>query len=63
VTLEVLVGTDGRAQRIQLVKGLGMGLDERAVEAVKTWKFTPARDAARRAVAEWVTVEAIFRLF
>jgi hypothetical protein len=33
------------------------------MEAVKTWKFTPARDAARRAVAEWVTVEAIFRLF
>jgi TonB family protein len=63
VTMQVLVGAGGRALRIQLVKGVGMGLDERAMEAVKTWKFTPARDAARRAVAEWVTVEAIFRLF
>jgi TonB family protein len=63
VTMEVLVGADGRAVRIQLVKGVGMGLDERAVEAVKTWKFVPARDAAHRAVAEWVTIEAMFRLF
>ena len=63
VTLEVLVGTDGRAQRIQLVKGLGMGLDERATEAVRTWKFLPARDGAHGTVAEWVTIEAVFRLF
>jgi protein TonB len=61
--MEVLVGADGRASRIQLVKGVGMGLDERAMEAVKRWKFVPGRDAARRPVAEWVTIEAMFRLF
>jgi protein TonB len=63
VTLQVLVGTDGRAQRIQLVKGIGMGLDEHALEAVKRWKFVPAHDGAKRPVAEWVTIETIFRLF
>jgi periplasmic protein TonB len=63
VTMEVLVGPDGRAQRVRLLKGVGMGLDERAMEAVKTWKFIPARDEAKRPMAEWVTIEAMFRLF
>jgi periplasmic protein TonB len=63
VTLEVLVGADGRAQEVRIVKGIGFGLDERAKETVLGWKFTPARDAAKLAVATWVTVEAVFRLF
>lgn len=63
VTLQVLVGADGRAQDIRIVKGIGFGLDERAVETVRGWKFIPARDGAKHAVASWVTVEAAFRLF
>jgi protein TonB len=63
VTLQVLVGTDGRAQSIRIVQGIGFGLDERAVETVRGWKFIPARDEAKRPVPSWVTVEATFRLF
>lgn len=63
VTLQVLVGVDGRAADVRLVKGLGMGLDERAVQAVRTWHFKPAQDASRHAFARWVTVEAVYRLF
>ncbi len=63
VTLEVLVGEDGRAHAIRVVKGIGFGLDERAVETVQGWKFTTARDGAKRPMAAWVTVEAVFRLF
>ncbi len=63
VTLQVLVGEDGRAHAIRIIKGIGFGLDERAVETVRGWKFIPARDGAKRAVAAWVTVEAVFRLF
>jgi protein TonB len=63
VTLQVLVGADGRAQDIRIIKGIGFGLDERAMETVRGWKFIPARDGARHAVAAWVTVEAVFRLF
>jgi protein TonB len=63
VTLRVLVGADGRAAEIRIVQGIGMGLDERAEQAIRGWKFVPARDAARHAVPAWITVEAVFRLF
>ena len=63
VTLRVLVGADGRAAEVRLVRGLGMGLDERAEQAVRTWHFTPAHDGSRHAVARWITVEAVYRLF
>ena len=63
VTLEVLVGADGRAAQIRILKGIGLGLDERAVSAIRTWKFVPAHDAAQRPLPAWVTVETVFRLF
>ena len=62
VTLRVLVGADGRASQIQVVQGIGMGLDDRGVQSVRSWKFAPAHDGARRAVPAWVTIEIIFRL-
>jgi len=63
VTLLVLVTADGRAGHIRIVKGLGFGLDERAVEKVKTWRFEPARDANKKAIVQWATVEVTYRLF
>jgi protein TonB len=63
VTFQVLVGADGRAAEIRIVQGIGLGLDERAAQAIRGWKFVPAQDAARRPVPAWVTVETIFRLF
>jgi periplasmic protein TonB len=63
VTLRVLIGADGRAARIQLVKGLGLGLDEQALQAVRSWRFVPARDARRQPVPTWVTIETRFQLF
>jgi len=62
VTLRVLVGADGRASQIQIVQGIGMGLDDRAVQSVRAWKFVPAQDAARHTVPTWVTIEVVFRL-
>lgn len=41
VMLSVVVGTDGRADDINVVKSLGLGLDEKAVEAVQRWVFKP----------------------
>jgi periplasmic protein TonB len=63
VTLLVLVDAEGRASEIRVAKGIGLGLDERAMQAIREWRFTPARDAADRPVPAWVMVEATFRLF
>ena len=41
VMLSIVVDTEGRARDIHVVKSLGMGLDEKAVEAVEKWKFKP----------------------
>jgi len=62
VTLRVLVGADGRASQIQIRQGIGLGLDDRAVQSVRIWKFVPAHDAARRAVPAWINIEVVFRL-
>jgi protein TonB len=63
VTMRVLVGADGRVEQVRVTRGIGLGLDENAVEAVRAWQFLPARDAARRPVATWITVETLFRLY
>ncbi|HKN25251.1 MAG TPA: energy transducer TonB [Candidatus Acidoferrum sp.] len=61
--LEVLVGPDGRPTQIRILQGLGLGLDEKAIETLRTWRFSPGRDAAKRPVPGWVTVETRFQLY
>jgi protein TonB len=43
VVLEIIVRSDGRVGAIKVLQGLGSGLNERAVDAVRQWQFTPAR--------------------
>ncbi len=43
VVLEIVVKSDGRVGAVRIVQGLGAGLDQRAVEAVRQWRFSPAR--------------------
>jgi TonB family protein len=43
VVLEIVVRSDGRVGAIRVLQGLGAGLDQRAVEAVRQWRFAPAR--------------------
>lgn len=42
VLVYLQVGPDGRPMHVRVVKGLGMGLDQKAVEAVRQYKFKPA---------------------
>jgi len=60
--LAVIVGSDGQPHDIQVTRSLGMGLDEKAIEAVKKWKFDPARKAGKP-VATKITVQVNFRLY
>ena len=41
VLLRLVVDVDGRAKNIEVVNGLGLGLDEKAVLAIQQWKFKP----------------------
>jgi TonB family protein len=43
VVLEIVVKSDGSVGDVRIVHGLGGGLDRRAVDAVRQWRFTPAR--------------------
>jgi TonB family C-terminal domain len=43
VLLVVDVDTTGRAVNFRIAKSLGLGLDEKAIEAVSRWKFQPGR--------------------
>lgn len=61
VMLAIVVDTDGKAKNIRVVRPLGMGLDEKAVEAVGKWKFKPGQKDGRP-VAVMANVEVNFRL-
>ena len=61
VILEVVVDTDGRAHEIRVRNGLGLGLDEKAIEAVQTWKFRPGRRNGK-AIPVAATIYINFRL-
>ncbi len=61
VLVSLIVGVDGVPSDIQIVKGLGEGLDEKAIEAVSQWRFKPGmKDGVPVAVKAQVNVN--FRL-
>jgi TonB family protein len=43
VLLEIVVRHDGTVGDVSVRRGLGGGLDERAIDAVRQWRFSPAR--------------------
>ncbi|MGE5111521.1 MAG: energy transducer TonB [Acidobacteriaceae bacterium] len=62
VVLWVIVGPDGKPRDIKIQRSLGMGLDEKAIEAVRQWKFDPAKKDGQP-VAVQINVEVNFRLY
>jgi len=61
VVLYIEVNEKGLPQNIRVVRPLGLGLDEKAIEAVTKWKFRPGyKDNKPVTVA--ATIEVNFRL-
>ena len=60
VELSVDIGLDGRVHNVRLERSLGLGLDEKAVEAVEQWRFKPGFRGQPVTVRAKVTVH--FRL-
>jgi len=42
VILQAIIGKGGDVERVEVLKGLPIGLSEAAVEAIKQWRFEPA---------------------
>jgi periplasmic protein TonB len=60
--LSLIVGPDGKPRDVKVARSLGLGLDEKAIEAVNQWKFEPAQKDGKP-VAVAINVEVTFRLY
>jgi len=60
--LWLIVDDQGRPRDIRIVRGLGFGLDSKAVEAVKQWRFQPALKDGHPVNVQ-ISVEVGFRLY
>jgi TonB family protein len=62
VVLSVIVDTDGRAKQVRVIRSLDGGLDEKAVEAVRTWQFAPATHDGQPVPVN-MTIQVRFKLY
>ncbi len=58
----VIVDTNGVPQKVHVVRPLGKGLDEKAIEAVRQYRFKPAMYEGHPVPAE-VNIEVNFKIF
>jgi len=63
VLVGLIVDKQGNPQNVHVVRSLGMGLDEKAIEAVKKYKFKPAMRDGKVPVAVPLNIEVNFRLY
>jgi len=61
--ISLIVDVHGDPQNPRVVRALGMGLDEKALEAVRKYKFKPALKDGKTPVPVMITVEVNFRLY
>jgi len=62
VLVYLQVDTKGHPMRVRVLRGIGMGLDEKAVEAVSHYKFKPATENGHPVAVE-MQVEVNFQIF
>jgi periplasmic protein TonB len=60
--VSVIVDPQGNPQHVHVIRSLGMGLDEKAVEAVRQYKFKPAYYQGRPVAVE-IDVVVNFRIY
>jgi protein TonB len=62
VVVNIWVDAQGNPTHARVVKGVGMGLDEKAVAAVKQYRFKPALENGKPVMVE-MNVEVTFQIF
>jgi TonB family protein len=61
--VSLIVDAQGNPQNPRVIRALGMGLDEKALEAVRRYKFKPALKEGKTPVPVMITIEVNFRLY
>jgi protein TonB len=62
VLVGLIVDLKGMPQNVHILRGVGMGLDEKAMEAVRQYRFKPGTENGK-AVATYLNVEVNFEIF
>ncbi len=62
VLVNIWVDEKGNPTHVRVLRGVGMGLDEKAVEAVKQYRFKPAMEGGKPVTVE-MNVEVGFQIF
>ena len=62
VLVNLWVDTNGNPSHVKVIRGVGMGLDEKALEAVRQYKFKPAMENGKPVLVE-LNVEVNFQIF
>jgi protein TonB len=62
VTVNLVVNQRGLPENVHILRGVGMGLDDKAIEAVKQYRFKPAMMGGKPVAVE-VNVEVNFQIF
>ena len=62
VLVNLIVDSKGNPQNVHILRGVGMGLDEKAIEAVRQYKFKPAMEGGKPVPVE-LNVEVNFQIF
>jgi protein TonB len=62
VLVNLWVDTNGNPSHVHVIRGVGMGLDEKAMEAVRQYKFKPAMENGKPVLVE-LNVEVNFQIF
>jgi protein TonB len=61
VVLDIVIDRDGSVSGYRILKPLPFRLNEAAIDAVKGWKYTPARNAEGKPVVSVITVSVPFK--
>ena len=62
VVVNLWVDDKGNPTHVRVLRGVGMGLDEKAVEAVKQYRFKPALENGKPVTVE-MNIEVNFQIF